>query len=64
MKNGDLEDIAKMINELLVHDKLSALSKFEKEILPKAQKRLFSEIALVKDMDIDCVFSLVNGMVI
>lgn len=64
MKNGVLEEIAKMINELLVHDKISALSNFEKGILPKAQKKLFSEIALVKDMDVNCVFNLVNHMVV
>ena len=64
MKSGNLEAIAKMINDLLVHDKVSTLSNFEKELLPKAQKKLFSEIALVKGMDINCVINLVNDMII
>ena len=62
MKSGILGDIAKMINELVAYDKISALNNFEKEILPKAQKKLFSEIALVKGMDINGVANLVNHM--
>ena len=64
MKGGVLGDIAKMVNELLVYDKISALNNFEKEILPRAQKKLFSEIALVKGIDIDDVTDLVNHMII
>ena len=64
MKNGDLEDLARMINELLVYNKKSALSDFDKAMLPKAQKKLFSEIALVKGMEISCVTSLVDQMII
>jgi len=64
MKSGVLEDIAKMLNEMLVHNKESDLGDFEKEILPKAQKRLFSEIALVKGMDINSVSNLVNHMIV
>lgn len=63
MKSGDLEGMAKMINELLVHDKISALSNFEREILPRAQRKLFSEIALVKGVDMNSIINLVNHMI-
>ena len=64
MKSGELEDMAKMIHELLVQNKMAVLSNFEKEILPKAQKKLFSEIALVKDMEIHSLISLVDHMIV
>jgi len=53
MKSSDLLTLAKMIKELLVQEKQAALGNFEKEVLPKAQKRLFSEIALAKGVCFD-----------
>jgi Transcriptional regulators, similar to M. xanthus CarD len=58
LKNGDLELIAKMIKELKVHESHSKLNHSDKELLPKAQKRLFSEIALAKDIAFDLAVGL------
>lgn len=52
-KSTDLYDLARMIKELLVQETKTVLGNFEKEILPRAQKRLFSEIALAKGMRFD-----------
>lgn len=49
-KSPDLFMLARMIKELLVQQTKAVLSSFEKELLPKAQKRLFSEIALAKGL--------------
>jgi len=48
MKGSDLLALAKMIKELLTQEAHTTLGNFEKEVLPKAQMRLFSEIALAK----------------
>ena len=53
MKGSDLLALAKMIKDLLVQETHSSLGNFEKEVLPKAQRRLFSEIALAKGICFD-----------
>jgi len=53
LRSGDLREIAKMIKELLVHEAETTLNHSDREILPKAQKRLFSEIALAKGVNFD-----------
>lgn len=53
VKGPDLFALAKMIKELLVQRTKTDLGNFEKEMLPRAQKRLFSEIALVKGLCFD-----------
>ena len=53
MRGSDLLALAKMIKELLVQEKQASLGNFEKEALPRAQKRLFSEIALAKGVCFD-----------
>jgi len=53
MKGSDLLALAKMIKELLVQEKQASLGNFEKEVLPRAQRRLFSEIALAKGVCFD-----------
>jgi len=60
MKGTDLLTLAKMIKELLVQEKQAALGNFEKDVLPKAQKRLFSEIALAKGVCFDDTVRMVN----
>ncbi len=49
-KSSDLFTLARMVKELLVQETKAVLGSFEKELLPKAQKRLFSEIALAKGL--------------
>ncbi|MDR2932602.1 MAG: hypothetical protein LBV27_05785 [Oscillospiraceae bacterium] len=53
IKGPDLFALAKMIKELLVQETKTMLGSFEKGILPRAQKRLFSEIALAKGLCFD-----------
>ena len=58
LRSGDLKEIAKMIKELLVHEAETSLNHSDREILPKAQKRLFSEIALAKGINFESVIAL------
>jgi len=60
LKDGNLKSIAKMIKELTVHGQEATLNHCDKEILPKAQKRLYSEIALAKGIEVDSVLVLMN----
>jgi len=60
MKGSDLLALAKMIKELLLQEKQAALGNFEKEALPRAQKRLFSEIALAKGECFDATVRAAN----
>lgn len=53
LRSPDLFVLAKMIRELLAQQTRAVLGNFEKELLPKAQKRLFSEIALAKGQPFD-----------
>lgn len=53
VKSADLLVLAKMVKELLVQETKAVLGNFEKELLPKAKKRLFSEIALAKGLCFD-----------
>lgn len=53
VKSPDLFTLAQMVKELLVQETKAVLGNFEKELLPKAQKRLFSEIALAKGQRFD-----------
>lgn len=52
-KGTDLFALARMVKELLTQETKAVLGSFEKGILPKVQKRLFSEIALAKGMAFD-----------
>ena len=52
-KGSDLFAIAAMIKDLLVQETRAVLGSFEKDILLKVKKRLFSEIALAKGLDFD-----------
>lgn len=63
LKNGDLSSIAKMIKELLVRGAEAPLNHSDKEMLPQAQKRLFSEIALAKGINYDSALELVDTAV-
>lgn len=64
LRSGDLLMLAKMIKELLLQEAVSPLSNCDKEILPKAQKKLFSEIALAKGMDFDDALRLVDHAIL
>lgn len=58
LKSGHLDSIAKMIKELTVHETEAPLNHSDKEMLPKARKKLFSEIALAKGVDYEHVLSM------
>ena len=58
LRSSDLKAIAKMIKELLVHESETSLNHSDREILPKAQKRLFSEIALAKGVNFESAMEL------
>lgn len=63
LKTGSLNSIAKMIKELVVHESEATLNHCDKEILPKAQKRLFSEIALAKGIGFDSALDLAKSAI-
>lgn len=63
LKEGDLPEIARMIKELVMHESEANLNHCDKEMLPKAQKRLFSEIALAKGMDFEHVLDMANDAI-
>lgn len=58
LKDGNLLSIAKMIKEITVHGAEAKLSHSDQELLPKAQKRLYSEIALAKGLEFDRVVTI------
>lgn len=60
LKSGNLRSLARMIKELLLHESMAVLSNFDREILPKAQRLLFSEIALAKGIDFEHTLCLAN----
>jgi hypothetical protein len=47
-----------MIKELILQEEKTVLGSFEKDILPIAKKRLFSEIALAKGLPFDDTVSM------
>lgn len=53
LRDGTLSDLAKMIKELTVQETHTKLSNGDREILPKARKKLFSEIALAKGIEFE-----------
>lgn len=57
-KGTDLFALARMIKELLIQETKVVLGSFEKGLLPRVQKRLFSEIALAKGMGFQDTMSL------
>lgn len=59
LKSSDLFTLAKMIRELLAQEMTVVLNNFDKTILPKAEKRLFSEIALAKGLHFDDTLRMV-----
>lgn len=64
LKSGNLLSLAKMIKELLLQQSVAMLCNFDKEILPKAQKLLFSEIALAKGMNFERTLCLANHAIL
>lgn len=60
LRDGNLSSIAKMIKELVVRESEAPLNHSDKAILPRAQKRLFSEIALAKGINYDSALELVD----
>jgi CarD family transcriptional regulator len=60
LREGDLAMIAKMIKELTVRGMEAGLNHCDKEMLPRAKKRLFSEIALAKGIDFEGALSLAS----
>lgn len=63
LKDGNLDHIAKMIKELIVHESESTLNHSDKTMLPRAQKRLFSEIALAKGIGYENAIELVEAVI-
>lgn len=60
LRAGDLLSIAKMVKDLLTQNADSKLNISDKDFLPRAEKKLFSEIALAKDICFDSAGSLVQ----
>ncbi|EJQ36051.1 hypothetical protein IEC_03914 [Bacillus toyonensis] len=50
MKNGNLQDSAEVVRDLLRRNKERALNASEKQMLDNARKMMISEVALVQDV--------------
>ena len=53
LKAGSLNDVARMIKDLLVQAQLVSLNQSDRILLQNAQKKLLSIIALAKGIDLD-----------
>lgn len=60
LREGNLTSIAKMIKELVVRESEATLNHSDKEMLPRAQKKLFSEIALAKGICYESALELID----
>lgn len=60
MKGADPVELAKMIRELLTQESSNTLGRFDKSLLPQAEKRLLSEIALAKGESYEELLDFVN----
>lgn len=60
LRSGDLDAIAGMIKELMTRGVDNTLGSSDKQLLPQAQKRLFSEVSLAKEVDFSEIMEMVD----
>ncbi len=60
LKTGDIMTVAEIVRNLTRIDRDKKLSAGEKKMLSNARRILLSEVMLVKDMDADAAFELVE----
>ena len=53
LKEGSLNDVARMIKELMLQAHRATLNQSDRIFLKNAQRKLFSIIALAKDMELE-----------
>jgi RNA polymerase-interacting CarD/CdnL/TRCF family regulator len=63
-KTGSLTSIATMIKELVVRGAETGLNQYDKDLLPKAQKKLLSEIALAKGIEFEGAINMMNRAIL
>ena len=63
LKAGNLQLMAQMIKELTLQSQSKALNQHDKDLLPRAQKKLLSEIALAKGIDFEGALGLLNDAI-
>ncbi|MGI6403422.1 MAG: CarD family transcriptional regulator [Oscillospiraceae bacterium] len=60
LKEGSLNDVAKMIKELMLQAQRVSLNQSDRILLQNAKKKLFSVIALAKGMELEQVSGQMN----
>jgi CarD family transcriptional regulator len=63
IKSGDLFEVAEVVRSLMIRDGARGLSTGERKMLENAKQILISELALVKNLERDQAFSLVEETV-
>ena len=63
LKTGDIFEVAKVVKNLILLDRLKGLSTGEKKMLNNARNFIVSEMVLIQDKDKDEILELINSSV-
>jgi CarD family transcriptional regulator len=63
IKSGDIYEVAGVVRSLMIRDRSKGLSTGERKMLEQAKQILISELALVKNMESQDVFSMLDDLV-
>jgi CarD family transcriptional regulator len=63
IKSGDIYEVAGVVRSLMIRERAKGLSTGERKMLDQAKQILISELALVKDMESQDVFTMLDGLV-
>ncbi|MGV8906584.1 MAG: CarD family transcriptional regulator [Acetobacterium sp.] len=63
LKTGDIFEVARVVKNLILLDRLKGLSTGEKKMLNNARNFIISEMVLIQDSDKDDILELINSTV-
>ena len=63
LKTGDIFEVAKVVKNLILLDRLKGLSTGEKKMLNNARNFIVSEMVLIQDKDKEEILDLINSSV-
>jgi len=63
LKTGDIFEVAKVVKNLILLDRLKGLSTGEKKMLNNARNFIVSEMVLIQDKDKEEILNLINSSV-
>ena len=63
LKSSDLHECAQVLKALMQRETHAKLTNADKDFLLKAEKKLFSEIAVAKNLSFDCVLTRVRDRI-